>query len=340
MEELNTVEYGKITVAKLLQKVNANRDAKTEHYRSMGMHQVGVASEDITLKDYRGFKLGDTVTVLKKPDYWSAEAGKYPFGNAQIGQTSHVTEYPFTGQVAKLTTWFKSSESNKKYKLIELGGVGINIGGFGFSLTELIERKLIKSDKVNLGIPDSLPPGHKVDSIHDLVIGQRYRPIVNKEYMYKEQGLLLQDVYSDNLELYNSWNFHDRHISAKLAEVEALPNQPKPSQRILKLIAKLRQERYVYGYDGGPGGGGGGTIDLTKTPTLPGFDKDGNEFVFLKVDGLKRCFAAEKIEQLFQTGSTSQSFRATEWTTITTELKLIADKTKLPKESRWSTMRD
>jgi hypothetical protein len=125
-----------------------------------------------------------------------------------------------------------------------------------------------------------------------------------------------------------------------MQDVMTVPGQTKPSKRIADLVDKLRKERYIYGYDGGPGGGGGGTIDTQKTPVLPGFDKNGNEFVFLKVDGLKRCFAPEQIEKLFATGEVSQSFRATEWTTITTELKLIKDKTKLPKHSKWSTMRD
>lgn len=153
--------------------------------------------------------------------------------------------------------------------------------------------------------------------------------------------MLLQDIYNQNrLQLYTTWNYHDKNITVEFPDIEAIPGQKAPSDKILQLVDKLRHESYIYGYDGGPGGGGGGTIDVLKTPILPGFDKEGNEFIYIKVDGLKRCFTADNIEKLFEKGEISQRFSVSEWTTITTTLKLITDKTKLPESSKWSTMRD
>lgn len=333
-KELNTVQYGKITLESLLKKINKDRDDKDKWYRSRGMHQVGVGTEEITLNEYCGFELGDEVTVLQKPDYWGADGiAKYPFD-----EVKGIKEYPFTGKVEHLSTWFKSNDNDYAYALIDLGGVGIRIGGFGFSLTELIERKLIRSDKVNLGIPDSMPEGIKVKSIHDLVIGKKYRPIKNREYCRKE--LLLQDIYNDELKLQASWDYRDSQVSAKFPDIEEVPGQIDPSQRILDLIKRLKAEKVIWGYDYGPGGGNADTIDTVKSVILPGFDKNGNEFIRIKVVGLRRDFTADKIEMLLDKGEVSQSFRATEWTTITTELKLIKDKTKLPQPTQWSTMRD
>lgn len=112
------------------------------------------------------------------------------------------------------------------------------------------------------------------------------------------------------------------------------------SSDIYELIGLLKKERYIYGYDGGPGGGGGGTLDLMKQDVLPAFNFYGDEGIYLKVSRLKRIILTEKIVDLFNNGETEQSFKASEWTTITTRLKLIEDKSKLPETSSWSTMRD
>lgn len=112
------------------------------------------------------------------------------------------------------------------------------------------------------------------------------------------------------------------------------------SQKTLDAIQKLKEENFIYGYDGGPGGGTGGTINTQNRRVMPAFTIEGEEGVYLKVGSCRRTFALERIDELFSKGKTEQSFRASEWTTITTELKLIEDKTKLPESSSWSTMRD
>lgn len=114
----------------------------------------------------------------------------------------------------------------------------------------------------------------------------------------------------------------------------------KPSKEILEAIEKLKAEKFIYGYDAGPGGGSGETIKTQKVTIAPAFNKKREEAVYLKVSGCKRIFTLEKINELFEKGKTEQSFKVTEWTTITTSLELIKNKKKLPKEHSWSTMRD
>lgn len=112
------------------------------------------------------------------------------------------------------------------------------------------------------------------------------------------------------------------------------------SLEVLEAIEKIKQEKFIYGYEYGPGGGDGGTIDTENRIIAPAFDMEGREGIYLKVSNCRRTFAIEKINELFEKGETKQSFKVSEWTTITTELKLIKDKTKLPERSKWSTMRN
>jgi hypothetical protein len=112
------------------------------------------------------------------------------------------------------------------------------------------------------------------------------------------------------------------------------------SPAVLEALEKIKQERFIYGYDGGPGGGEGGTIDTEKKIIAPAFDMEGCEGIYMKVANCRRIFTIDKINELFEKGETQQSFKFSEWTTIRTELKLIKDKSELPKRSSWSTMRD
>jgi hypothetical protein len=124
----------------------------------------------------------------------------------------------------------------------------------------------------------------------------------------------------------------------------ALEEDPKDkrqaSKETLEFIEKMKAEKFLYGYDGGPGGGDGGTINTEKETIAPAFTLEGVEGIYIKVSRMRRTFPLENIRELFSKGRTETSFRASEWTTITTELKLIEDKTKLPERSSWSTMRD
>lgn len=114
----------------------------------------------------------------------------------------------------------------------------------------------------------------------------------------------------------------------------------KVSQETFDFIEKIKAEKFLYGYDGGPGGGSGGPINTEKETIAPAFNMEGEEGIYLKVSRMRRMFPLANLRELFEKGQTETSFRATEWTTIRTELKLIKDKTKLPEESSWSTMRD
>jgi hypothetical protein len=134
-------------------------------------------------------------------------------------------------------------------------------------------------------------------------------------------------------------NRRDYYIPPFALEPNPLDKR-KPSKEILEAIEKLKEEKFIYGYDAGPGGGSGETIKTQKVTIAPAFNRQGEEGVYLKVSGLKRIFTLKKIQELFEKGKTEQSFKATEWTTITTSLELIENKKKLPKEHSWSTMRD
>lgn len=353
MEILNTIQYNTISVKALLEIVNGNRDRITNEYRSQGYHQVGVVSEKITLNEYKGFKLGDEVTILKKPEMWTGEAGSYPYGKVQIGQTNCIKNYPYTGKVDKIATWFKSNDSGK-YALTELGGVGIGVGGYGFSLTELIDRKLIKSKYVDLGDPSSLSDGDDtVLSVNDLIIGKQYK-IKSLEWIkssklkisndWANQAVYLEDVVNKNGLVLNKnpeYNkYGDSLFSIDISVIKEINNTIKIDPLITKAIEKLKAEKFISGYDGGPGGGTRVNINTLKDNILPVFNNDGTQGVFMHVGSCKREFSINQINELFEKGKTEQSFRASEWTTITTSLSLIKDKNKLPKESSWSTMRD
>jgi len=197
----------------------------------------------------------------------------------------------------------------------------------------------------------------KKEELNDLVIGRKYK-VKSKEwfeknniddfhyrkavaYDYTDKKMVLWEIVNgDTLVLGNSWKYNDGYVWLKRDAVDEIHNQKKPSKEIINAIKKLKKEKYIYGYDGGPGGGSGGTINTEEEHILPVFEEDGSEAIYLNVSSCKRTFTLEKIKELFKTGKTEQSFRATEWTTIRTELKLIKDKTKLPERSSWETMRD
>ena len=189
--------------------------------------------------------------------------------------------------------------------------------------------------------------------LNDLVIGRKYKVkniewFENKEnnpssHYSKHAGkeMILHEIANGyQLVLRVSWNYGDGEAWLKREEVEEIPGQPEPCKEILDAIAKLKEENFIYGYDGGPGGGDGRTINTQKEHILPVFEKDGSQSILISVTSCKRTFALNKINELFEKGETSQGFHATEWTYIRTDLKLIEDKTKLPDSSRWSTMRD
>lgn len=68
--------------------------------------------------------------------------------------------------------------------------------------------------------------------------------------------------------------------------------------------------------------------------------KNGQEGIQIPVDGISRFWTVQNIKTLFESGEVETSFKASEYTTIRTSLKLIKDKSKLPERSSWSTMRD
>lgn len=355
MEILNTVQYGVISVDALLKIINDNRDRKSNEWKAKGFYQVGCASEEITLKEYKGFKVGDEVTILKKPHRWSSKAGSYPYNKLQIGQTNCVKKYPYTEKIKVLTTWFKSNDSGK-YALIELGGIGVGIGEFGFDLSELIERKLIKSKHVDLGDPAGLCEGDDIKlNIKDLVIGKAYK-IKSFEWIESKGKKLkidnrwantivyLNDIVNTNkLELTKSLTGrqHDYLWNVEIDVIKEIKDSINfIDPLVTKAINKLKKEKIISAYSGGPGGGTSVNINTIKESILPAINADGTQGISLHVNSCKRTFSVDQINELFTKGETRQSFRATEYTTITTSLSLIKDKKKLPKESSWSTMRD
>ena len=131
------------------------------------------------------------------------------------------------------------------------------------------------------------------------------------------------------------------NYSVPISSLELDPSDTRTvSPAVLEALEKIKKEKFIYGYDGGPGGGDGGTINTEVATIVPAFDMEGREGIYLKVSGCRRIFTLEKINELFETGKTEQSFKASEWTTIRTELKLIKDKSKLPERSKWRSMRD
>lgn len=112
------------------------------------------------------------------------------------------------------------------------------------------------------------------------------------------------------------------------------------SKKVYEAIEKLKQENYIRTYDGGPGGGDSETVNTNKHAIIPAFDRDGVEGVCMDVSHCKRIFSLARIDELFGKGTTEQSFKASEWTTIRTSITLIKDKKNLPENSSWRTMRD
>lgn len=356
MEILNTVQYGTIGVDALLKIINDNRDRRSNEWKAKGFHQVGCASEEITLKEYKGFKVGDEVIIIKKPYMWNASAGSYPYDKLQIGQTKCVEKYPYTAKVKALTTWFKSNDSGK-YALIALGGIGVSVGGYGFDLCELIERKLIKSKHVDLGDPSSLCEGDDtILDIKDLVIGKAYKiksfewieskgdKFNNLKHNWANTTVYLKDIVNTNkLELTKSLNGrqHDYLWNIEIDVIKEIKDSLTfIDPLVTKAINKLKKEKIISAYSGGPGGGTSVNINTTKESILPAFNADGTQGISLHVNSCKRTFSVDQINELFKKGETHQSFRATQYSTITTSLSLIKDKKKLPKESSWNTMRD
>jgi hypothetical protein len=347
-EILNTVQYGNIDMNSLLDTINRNRDQKTAYFVSRGYTHSGVADENITLKEYKGFKLGDEVTILKKPESWDPSAGAYPYDKLQVGQTKYITKYPYVGKIDSLTTFFISNDGGK-YKLIKLGGVGIGVNGFGFSLDELIDLKLIKSKHVDLGDPSTLSEGDSDTlDLKDLVIGHSYK-IKSLEWIksnknkckisrnWGNQTVYLNEIVNGNklvLDKDPELKRKDYLFGVDISAIKNVSNQTKISQTVKKLLGKLKEEKLIYGYDGGPGGG---RSNLIKTKMiLPGI----NDMIYIPVDDLKRMWSVDQINELFDKGETKQGFQATKYSYISTELSLIKDKNKLPKTSEWSTMRD
>lgn len=191
--------------------------------------------------------------------------------------------------------------------------------------------------------------------LKDLVIGRKYR--IKPEEWFKNNNpndyyskkalecvgkemVLHELVNGSTLVLREDYSYNGQELWLNINDVEEVSGQTNPSKEITDAIDKIREENYIYGYDGGPGGGEGGTIDTQKNHVLPVFEKDGSQSIYIKVSNCKRTFKIDKIDELFSKGETSQSFKATQYTTIRTELRLIKDKSKLPERSSWSTMRD
>ena len=198
--------------------------------------------------------------------------------------------------------------------------------------------------------------------LNDLVIGRKYK-VKSKKYFDKllnkdreeysredyeirrasdhagEEMELHEIVNGSQLVLYVGKKYSDGYLWVNIEHVEEIPGQVKPSKKVMDAVHKLREEKYVRGYDGGPGGGNTECIDTTAQGTvLPMVD--GENDIYLKVSSCKRTWSVDNINELFEKGQVETSFEASQWTTIRTELKLIEDKTNLPKRSSWSTMRD
>ena len=191
--------------------------------------------------------------------------------------------------------------------------------------------------------------------LKDLVIGRKYR--IKPEEWFKNNNpddyyskkalgyvgkemILHELVNGSTLVFREGYSYSGTELWLNINDVEEVSGQPNPSKQIIDAIDKLREENYIYGYDGGPGGGGGGTIDTQKEHILPVLEENGSQSIYIQVSSLKRTFTIDKINELFSKGETSQSFEATKYTTIRTDLKLIKDKSKLPERSSWETMRD
>jgi|ERR1035437_5771934 hypothetical protein len=184
-------------------------------------------------------------------------------------------------------------------------------------------------------------------NLEDLVIGRKYK-LKSKKWFDENGG----DMYhynkasfhgGDEVTLCDIVNGNSLVLKANNGEefwlkenaVEEISGQPEPNKEILNAIKKLKIENYIYGYNGGNGGGNGETINTQKSPILPVIGKDGTQSIFIQIDGMKRVFSINNIRELFDKGKTEQGFKVTEYTTIRTELKLIKDKTELPKSSSW-----
>lgn len=178
----------------------------------------------------------------------------------------------------------------------------------------------------------------------DMVIGGRYIVSVESKHWWAGKEVILRDVHNQTKFMFNldlPWNQQSYDRVVQLAELQESKNFKRPSRDVYDAIEKLRKEQFVYGYDGGPGGGSGETIDLTKPHNvIPMFSHEGQEGINVPVSRLRRFWSVMDVRALFAGGEVERSFRASEYTTIRTSLKLIEDKTKLPEPSRWSTMRD
>jgi hypothetical protein len=198
--------------------------------------------------------------------------------------------------------------------------------------------------------------------LNDLVIGRKYK-VKSKEHFDKllnkdsgeysredydmkrasghagEEMYLHEIVNRNELVLYVGKKYSEGYLWVRPEHVDEILGQVEPSKKVMEAVRKLREEKYVRGYDGGPGGGDTECIDTSVQGTvLPMVD--GENDIYLKVTTCKRTWSVDNINELFEKGQTQTSFEATKYTTIRTELKLIEDKTQLPKRSSWSTMRD
>lgn len=189
--------------------------------------------------------------------------------------------------------------------------------------------------------------------INDLVIGRKYK-INSKKWFEKKENeqfkyyryhcdriMILNEILNGNtLVFYDDYHYTSDSAYLGIEAVKEISGQQNPSKKIINAVKKLKKEKYIYGYDGGPGGGRGSTIDTVKEAILPAITESGIEKIYIKVGNCRRLFSAEEIDKLFEKGEVEQGFWATEYSYIKTELSLIKNKKNLPKESRWETMSD
>lgn len=185
--------------------------------------------------------------------------------------------------------------------------------------------------------------------VNDLVIGKKYK-IKSKKWFEKKENkqfssyycdrvmILNEIVNEDTLVLYDDYTYTSDYVWLSVGGVKEISGQQNPSKIIINAIKKLKKEKYIYGYDAGPGGGTGSTINTVNEAILPAFTEDGIEKIYIEVGNCRRLFSAEEIDKLFEKGEVEQGFWATEYSYIKTNLSLIKNKKNLPKESRWNSM--
>ena len=185
--------------------------------------------------------------------------------------------------------------------------------------------------------------------IKDLVIGRMYKvkPAEwfgleeNKQYKTHNSHtfygceMVLDEIVNKNVMVLRGKGRDN--VWLKRDAVDEIPGQKEPTKVITDTINKLKKERFILGYDMGPGGGDSGTIDLSaEDSVLPAILNDG-QYLYIPVDGLKRMWTVPQIREFFSKGKVKKGFQATQHSYMTTELSLIKDKKKLPERSGWTT---